>query len=88
MIFQEVSQLRQLQPPSSIRIEDCHFHTRKPFKDSKTDWKAGFNPDIPLVIQKRIKACEGAQKARVLKQQHVHRGKKSKYSWILPNALL
>lgn len=29
--------------------------------------EAGFNPDIPLVIQKRIKTCEAAQKARVLK---------------------
>lgn len=35
----------------------------------KPDLRAetGFNPDIPLVIQKRIKTSEGAQKARVLK---------------------
>lgn len=35
----------------------------------KPDLRAetGFNPDIPLVIQKRIKTCGGARKARVLK---------------------
>lgn len=35
----------------------------------KPDLRAetGFNPDIPLVLQKKIKTCEGAQKARMLK---------------------
>lgn len=29
--------------------------------------EVGFNRDIPLVIPKRIKTCEGAQKAGVLR---------------------
>lgn len=44
----------------------------------KPDLRAetGFNPDIPLVIQKRIKTCEGAQKARVLKKAACTEGRR------------